>query len=281
MKRSKHIAAAFIALVLSILCVCSSFAATNTEVDADTANDALITGMGWVSFLGTMSDDDLQYFVDNSDSEDLESYFPGFVNIASGVQSYITYRDELGEYVGVKETTTSADDENVYANLVLEYENRDVEVVVGLDREMTQYTKFTFEPVYSFGEKMSNAALNLVVGMVTVFAVLILLMFIIDSFKYIHQFEEKQKNKKAAAKSGTGAAAPASPAAASAVAAPAAQAMDDAQLVAVIAAAAQAMEDEQLVAVITAAIAAYEGTTTDGLVVRSIKRASDNKWRRR
>ena len=38
-------------------------------------------------------------------------------------------------------------------------------------------------------------------------------------------------------------------------------------------------EDEELVAVIAAAIAAAEGTTTDGFVVRSIRRRPSNKWR--
>ena len=104
--------------------------------------------------------------------------------------------------------------------------------------------------------------MNLVVGMVTVFAVLILLMFIIDSFKYIHAFEEKHKNK---SKTVTEAEPQVSPAAA-AVSTPAA--------------CGASKDDAQLAAVITAAIAAYEGTSADGLVVRSIRRAKDNKWRR-
>ncbi len=38
-------------------------------------------------------------------------------------------------------------------------------------------------------------------------------------------------------------------------------------------------DDTELVAVIAAAIAAYEGTSTDGFQVRSIKRASTRKWK--
>ena len=37
-------------------------------------------------------------------------------------------------------------------------------------------------------------------------------------------------------------------------------------------------DDTELVAVISAAIAAAEGTSTDGFVVRSIKRRTSNKW---
>ena len=39
------------------------------------------------------------------------------------------------------------------------------------------------------------------------------------------------------------------------------------------------VDDLELIAVITAAIAAQEGTTTDGFVVRSIRRRPSNKWR--
>ena len=38
------------------------------------------------------------------------------------------------------------------------------------------------------------------------------------------------------------------------------------------------MDDRELVAVITAAIAAYQGTSTDDLIVRSIKRAKKQNW---
>ena len=37
-------------------------------------------------------------------------------------------------------------------------------------------------------------------------------------------------------------------------------------------------DDLELIAVITAAIAAQEGTSTDGFVVRSIRRRSSNNW---
>ena len=39
-----------------------------------------------------------------------------------------------------------------------------------------------------------------------------------------------------------------------------------------------ATDDSELIAVISAAIAASEGTSTDGFVVRSIKRRKSNKW---
>ena len=61
--------------------------------------------------------------------------------------------------------------------------------------------------------------------------------------------------------------------------APAAKAVDKA--VAQIAEGEELSDDLELVAVIAAAIAASEGVaSTDGFVVRSIKRANTNKWQR-
>jgi sodium pump decarboxylase gamma subunit len=40
------------------------------------------------------------------------------------------------------------------------------------------------------------------------------------------------------------------------------------------------VDDLELVAVISAAIAAYTGTSSDGFVVRSIKRSDRNKWKK-
>ena len=94
-------------------------------------------------------------------------------------------------------------------------------------------------------------------GMGSVFAVLILLAFIISLFRYVSVFENRGKAKKDTAEK------VAAPASAPAPVAPAAPAPED---------------DLQLIAVITAAIAAAEGTSTDGFVVRSIRRRSNNKW---
>ena len=272
MRKCRHIATVLIALLMFVLSVNTCFAATEGAESAvseesidtdegDAETDALMTGMSWITFVNNMSTDDLQYMVDNATSDDLEAYFPGFTNMVGGLQTVISDREDLGEYVGVRTTSTSSDDENVYANLVLQYEKRDVEVVVGLDKELTQYTKFSFDPVYTFGEKMSDAALNLVAGMVTVFAVLILLMGVIYCFKYVHEWEENLKKKGSSSKTvETAESVPATPAPVCAVSNP--------------------MNDATLVAVITAAIAAYEGTSADGLVVRSIRRAKANNWRR-
>ena len=109
----------------------------------------------------------------------------------------------------------------------------------------------------SMGELMKRAGLNTVMGMGTVFLVLILISIII----YLLGFIGKAQNKGAAA-----AALPEKPAEPLVMETPAEpEDMTD---------------DFELVAVIAAAIAASEGVPADCLVVRSIRRkASPNQWK--
>ena len=94
--------------------------------------------------------------------------------------------------------------------------------------------------------------MNTLIGMGTVFVVLIFISFIISLFKYISVFENRKKEQK-----------------------------EDTASVGVDNAIAQVVSNEEddleLIAVITAAIAASEGTSTDGLVVRSIRKVNNRR----
>ena len=174
------------------------------------------------------------------------------------LKSYDANFDEFGDFVGLKEYEggTTDKDGNVTYTAVYEFTDHNMRLALEFDKDDV-VTTVTMDPIYSKGEIAKKAALNTLIGMGSVFAVLILLAFIISLFKYVSVFENRGKAKKDAAKK---AAAPAP-----APVAPAAPAPTD---------------DLQLIAVITAAIAAAEGTSTDGFVVRSIKRRSNNKWKK-
>lgn len=105
-------------------------------------------------------------------------------------------------------------------------------------------------------EIMKQAGLNTLLGVSIVFAVLILISFIISLFKYINKIGAPKK-------------APETPV----ISAPI-EAVDEVEDV---------TDDLEIVAVITAAIAAYEEemggyAPADGLVVRSIKKVNKQKW---
>lgn len=108
---------------------------------------------------------------------------------------------------------------------------------------------------YTFGEKMAKAGLNTLLGMGTVFLVLVFIILIISLFGII----PKLQNKKAAQKQDI-----ATAAADNTIAQIEKREEQEDELA----------DDLELVAVISAAIAAYEGSASaDGFVVRSIKKA--------
>ena len=110
------------------------------------------------------------------------------------------------------------------------------------------YDSITVSANYDMSELMTKAALNTLLGMGTVFAVLILIYGLISCFNFIPKIQRKFQKKQTAAES----------APAKAV-----------QPVAVE----EETDDTELIAVIAAAIAASEGAASaDGYVVRSIIR---------
>jgi len=110
----------------------------------------------------------------------------------------------------------------------------------------------------AMSQRLAVAGANTIIGIATVFAVLILLSLIIYCFKFVNAAAPPAKKEKAAA-------------------APKAQAKAPAAMAA--APAKDPMSDPALIAVIAAAIAAAEDKPVEGFVVRSIKRVKTNKWR--
>lgn len=123
-----------------------------------------------------------------------------------------------------------------------------------VDAEFTELAS-NEEEGKTIGQLMETATVYAVIGIGTVFAVLIFISLLIACFKFIHKWETGQKEKAAPAPAPVKAAAP------------------------VPAAGEDLMGDAELVAVISAAIAAYEGTSSNGLVVRSIRRVQRSKGR--
>jgi sodium pump decarboxylase gamma subunit len=135
------------------------------------------------------------------------------------------------------------------------FQNRDAELEFVFDKNL-YLESLTVGAHYSMGEILEKAGMNTLIGMGTVFVVLIFISFIISLFKYISVYENRKKEQK-----------------------------EDTASVGVDNAIAQIVSNEEenveddleLIAVITAAIAASEGTSTDGLVVRSIRKVNNRR----
>ena len=163
---------------------------------------------------------------------------------------------ECGAYISHGDYSFEAKKDTLEVTVPVQYEEREAEILFVFDENL-YLESMTVNAKYSAGEIAEKAGLNTVLGMGTVFAVLILISFIIYLFKFIPKIEEAFKGRKGTAVSAENAEAktevPADPV--------------------------PAQEDDlELIAVISAAVAAAEGTDSDGLVVRSIRRRPSNKW---
>lgn len=179
-----------------------------------------------------------------------------------GLDSFLTGLENMGGIVEIGTVSSVVSDEEiiVYVDVLGEVKNGQVEIILSNDY-FTKLKSCTLNVDATFEEKMTNAALNTLLGMGTVFAVLIFIMCIISAFAIIPKIQDKLANKETRPEKKV-------------VSAKAKE--EDLALVAAIAAATayeKSKNDTELVAVIAAAVAAYRGeTTTDNFVVRSIKK---------
>ena len=212
------------------------------------------------------------------------------------------------------------DDKNILVTVKAHCGEREIIAHMGYNVESGDVTELSFDKVETLTEKFESAGLNLIIGMGTVFAVLIFIAFLISRFKYIHEWvsrkeaiekEEKEYQEKVAAIQRMPKSARNVSKRISAEQVKAAQVPEGTQVqcisapeelpvidetvntavsaetVAVLAAAVAAAEepqiDAQTLAVLTAAALAAEGENPgpDGLVVKSLRRRGNAKRRRR
>lgn len=162
---------------------------------------------------------------------------------------------DMGDYQSIGNVTYIVDEDGIMTiDAEIKGTTRDADIQFIMEYSVTEgfkATSVTTTPRFTFGETMTKAGLNTLMGMGTVFAVLILIALLIYSFNFIPKitaaFSKKDKKAEAAA--------------------------DNAVAQIVENEAVQEEDDLELIAVIAAAIAASEGaSSTDGYVVRSIRR---------
>ena len=168
------------------------------------------------------------------------------------LDSYENSLEDIGEVQGFNNEQAVLDsDGNYLINIGVDGSNHDADVVITVGVKTGTPSNVATNVRYTLGELMEQAGLNTILGMGTTFVILILLSLIISAFALIGKSQDNKKKKAAAIQA---AEAPA--------AAPAAEVAEE------------VTDDNELIAVIAAAVAASEGqTTTDGFVVRSIRKA--------
>ncbi len=179
--------------------------------------------------------------------------------VVGSINSFDSAYDTMGAIISYDEPETVVKGNEMIVTVPVTGEKKDgnVEVIFNIKRFLS-VEACTLNAEMTMGEMMSKAGLNTLLGMGTVFTVLVLIMAIIYAFGIIPKMQKKAADKKAAKANNTQAEVSAP------VAAPVVETVAE-----------NLTDDLELVAVIAAAIAASEGAaSTDGFVVRSIRRAN-------
>lgn len=174
-------------------------------------------------------------------------------------QGWQDLKDKLGELRSQTEIDYNITEEDITAAIEGQFAEGKVKFTMTFDM-LGNATNITADEIQTRAQIMEKALLNTLMGMGTVFIVLILISLVISCFSLIG----KQQAKKAA-EAKASQQAPAAPV----VMAPVAEESKN------------LTDDLELVAVVTAAIMASMGdeAPVEGLVVRSIKKRSSSKWK--
>ena len=221
------------------------------ETEATTLEDQIKTVLASsLEQLSAMTDEQLEAMLESGD-----------VSSEAIAANWNSVKSELGAFVEVTEASMNAEGTEITGTAKYEKINDETTVTVtySVNADAGTYN-INWNIDYPMGVLLKQAGMNTVMGLVIVFVALAFLAFLISKLHYIPELIEKKNKKDAPA-----------PAAAPAPAPVAAAPVGEEE---------EYVDDLELVAVITAAIAASENTSSDGFVVRSIKKANKRNWQR-
>lgn len=248
-----------ISLLLCVLIMTLSFAGCSDKKDtAINGEDTLTSSADFIiTNFSAMGDADFESFETASEFQldytmmqtGLKISGQDFVGM---IGSWKAAEEECGEYVSHGDYEVEAKSDGYVVSTTAQYKDREATISFSFDESMAMKA-MDVSAKFSIGEILTKAGLNTLLGMGTVFVVLIFLAFLISLLKYIPALLGKKTAKTE-------------------------QAVQESKPVVAAETVAEETDDLELIAVITAAIAAQEGTSTDGFVVRSIRRRPSNNW---
>lgn len=235
-------------ICMAMMAGCGKNAATE-EAEIDEEIKTTIINMIEYNFSNWVSAD----FKAMAESEGLDE------ESKSQYKAWQDLKDDIGELRSQTEPELTVGDE-IIAKMTGEFEHGKIEFTMTF-AETGSALSLTVNEIESKGQIMEKALLNTLMGMGTVFCILILISLVISCFGFIGKSQAKKQAAKEASKKEVSA---------PAIMAPAVEEPKN------------LTDDLELVAVITAAIMASMGeeAPAEGLVVRSIKKRNTSKWKK-
>ncbi len=207
----------------------------------------------YVDFYDEYTMEEIEYMVGNDTGLMVDGYA-----FSKAIDSFYSAKSSIGLITGVTGSSASISGKQIIVEVQVtgEKKNAVAEIIFSND-QFLKLESASLNPVSSMSELMGRAALNTLIGMGTVFVVLILISLIISCFRVIPKIQENAAKKKAAREGAAEAAG-----------------IDNAVTqIEELEETADEADGLELAAVIAAAIAASEGAASaDGFMVRSIRR---------
>lgn len=220
-----------------------------------------------IHFLDQTSDEQIKEYAENSKTLDEVNNTKYCINPegmnAATVEFYngwVKTKEDLGKLKSIDKITVEISKDTgtlCTINVNTTYENRTCKYELVVNEKLALESG-AINPTYTTGEKMEKAVMNTIIGMGTVFIVLIFISFIISLLKYVNKIGDKSSKEEPKNEAAAG--------------------VDNA-IAQIVSNEENEADDLELVAVITAAIAAAEGTSSNGLVVRSIRKVKSGSWK--
>ena len=141
-----------------------------------------------------MSDEQIAQYaeMDAEDNYGLPFTAEAFTTAFSG---YMGNEEELGAYVSTDGYEVSTDGKEITLVAHLTYEQRTADLSIVFNKKSVAQS-VTLDPSYTLGEIFTKALMNTILGMGTVFSVLIFISLVIYCFNFIPVIQKKFSKKK-------------------------------------------------------------------------------------
>lgn len=230
--------------VAALTVVTAGVVSADSEIDETLKQNIIMTAEQLTETIIPLSEEEIDGYKSAGDSFTI-----------GAMDSWTSAKEELGDKKDEQdgETDVTFGSGKYTATVPVSFEKADANFVYVFEENGTPVS-MSVDVQYPLSVTLERAGLNTLMGLGTVFLMLVFLSFVIYLFKFIPGLVEGKKKEVSL---------PETPApAAASIAAPVVEEVTD---------------DTELIAVIAAAIAASEGTSTDGFVVRSIRKINRKK----
>ncbi|MBR2528982.1 MAG: OadG family protein [Blautia sp.] len=227
-------------LCVTVMAFLGAFCVSASEADDESMDKVLKTGIGLTNTIVNLTQEDLAELSKSTDDFTLQA-----------VEAWEGSAEELGAYVAdaENEESTVAYKSGKYTVTVPQtFEKAAAKFVYIFDRKL-EPASLTIDVKLPMGVTLARAAMNTLIGLCTVFLVLVFLSFVISLLKFVPSLVSRNEGEEV-------------------------RVVPEPHHPTPVQEEEVEVDDGELIAVISAAIAAMEGTSADGFYVRSIRKVA-------